>query len=96
MTTWHEPDQVPECNAGEMIPVILQRGGKVFGGWYCNAYPLIDDDDSLDGIYDDEGFRLSTGFCEKRVHSDFDDYYEFAAIHDLECWAYMPKARAWQ
>ena len=89
---WHLPTELPACNPGDMIPVILQRNGKVFGGWFLNAYPLYDEDDSIEGVCDDNGRKLSTGFAEKVPHGEFDTYYEFAALHDLQCWAYMPAA----
>ena len=87
---WHLPNETPDCPEGEMIAVILQRNGKVFGGWYLNKVELIDEYDSLDGVNDEDG--LSTGFADRLPHSDFSDYYEFAALYDLECWAYMPAA----
>ena len=88
---WNSPTDAPVCKEGDMVPVILQRGGKVFGGWYANQYPLVDEDDAIDGDVTDDGLKLATGFCEK-VHNDsFDDYYEFGFIRDLECWAPMPE-----
>jgi hypothetical protein len=88
---WHEPADPPLCDEGEMIPVILQRGNCVFGGWYCNQYKLYDEYDSVQGEISDEGYKLATGFCEKVPHGEYDDYYEFATTKELQCWAYMPE-----
>jgi len=92
MIRWYSPIEKPICANGTMIPVIVQRNGKVFGCWFCNEYPLYDEYDAIDGMIDNEGFKLASGFCDKVPHSDFDDYVEFSAMHDLQCWAYMPTA----
>lgn len=90
---WYAPTDTPVCAEGGMVPVILQRRGKVFGGWYANKYPLYDEYDSLGDDKTDDGLSLATGFCEKLPHDDYDEYYQFGVIHDLQCWAHMPEPK---
>lgn len=88
---WYEPGVVPRCEEGSMIPVIVQQGGKVFGAWYLNTYPLMDEYDSIDAPSNEEGVKIVTGFTRLVEGCCGEDFYETGSLGDMQCWAYMPE-----
>ena len=83
MIHWMKAREAPESDDGTTTSVIVARRSNsgewyVFGAFYLNNMPLVDDDDQLEE---------STGFCTLELDSGGDEV--FVPI-DIEYWAMMP------
>ena len=90
---WNTPDHPPLINDGEMVPVILQVRGKVFGGWYLKRYLLATEHEAIEGVIDwdeDSGDSFWTGFFDRVWDSHYDEYFDHLPLNEIEFWASMP------
>lgn len=88
---WKDQKDSPECADGKMVPVILQVRGRVVGGWYLKRYELHDEYDSLTDNTDEDGYV--TGYFDKVMHGEYEDYYELVPLKEIEAWAPMPEPK---
>lgn len=97
---WYDTTVKPRCDKQNLIPVIVQRNGRVYRAWYLNEYPLVYPDDpffddtEMEGEYDETyGYVAATGFHDDAALLGDEECYTKIGEEEIECWAYMPEPR---